>query len=105
MENTQIPGTSNTELTNEETKGPEVINFQVKNKQKVKWDENVIDNENMGKKKSKICCIYRPRRENRSCSSSSDSSCSSSDDANKYDRYPKHQKKLMREKKEKKMKE
>ncbi|CAG8455886.1 9282_t:CDS:2 [Paraglomus brasilianum] len=29
---------------------------------KVKWDENVIDNEGANKKKSKICCIYhRPR--------------------------------------------
>ncbi|KAL1920491.1 uncharacterized protein VTP21DRAFT_868 [Calcarisporiella thermophila] len=26
---------------------------------KVKWSEDVVDNEHLGKKKSKICCIYR----------------------------------------------
>jgi len=32
-------------------------------RQRVVWDEDVIDNEGCGKKKSKICCIYhKPRR-------------------------------------------
>lgn len=29
-----------------------------RNDKKVKWDEAVVDNEHMGKKKSKCCCIY-----------------------------------------------
>jgi len=30
---------------------------------RVAWDEAVVDNEGLGRKKSKICCIYhRPRR-------------------------------------------
>ncbi|KAF5326964.1 hypothetical protein D9619_004339 [Psilocybe cf. subviscida] len=45
---------------------------------RVVWDENVVDNEGAGKKKSKICCIYhKPRRYDES---SSDSSDDSSDD-------------------------
>ncbi|KAG2154006.1 phosphatase inhibitor-domain-containing protein [Suillus clintonianus] len=52
-----------------------------KTRQRVAWDEDVIDNEGCGKKKSKICCIYhKPRRfdessEEESSESDSDSSC------------------------------
>ncbi|KAJ3569926.1 hypothetical protein NP233_g4736 [Leucocoprinus birnbaumii] len=48
---------------------------------RVAWDEDVVDNEHMGKKKSKICCIYhKPRRfdessSDESSSDESDSSC------------------------------
>ncbi|CDS13779.1 hypothetical protein LRAMOSA05953 [Lichtheimia ramosa] len=48
----------------------------------IQWDESVVDNEHMNKKKSKICCIYhRPRAVGESSDeeSSSDSSSSSSD--------------------------
>jgi len=45
---------------------------------RVKWDEEVVDNEGMGKKKSKICCIYHKPREFDESSSSSDESSSSS---------------------------
>ncbi|KAG2364592.1 phosphatase inhibitor-domain-containing protein [Suillus spraguei] len=52
-----------------------------KARQRVAWDEDVIDNEGCGKKKSKICCIYhKPRRfdessEEESSGSDSDSDC------------------------------
>ncbi|KIK39777.1 hypothetical protein CY34DRAFT_807895 [Suillus luteus UH-Slu-Lm8-n1] len=52
-----------------------------KTRQRVAWDEDVIDNEGCGKKKSKICCIYhKPRRfdessEEESSDSDSDSDC------------------------------
>ncbi|CAG8464798.1 6668_t:CDS:2 [Cetraspora pellucida] len=50
---------------------------------KVKWDENVVDNEGMGKKKSKICCIYhRPRQFDESSSDEDSSSCSDDDHDN-----------------------
>ncbi|CAZ80999.1 unnamed protein product [Tuber melanosporum] len=42
---------------------------------RVRWDAGVIDNEGMGKKKSKVCCIYsRPRAYDESSSDESDSS-------------------------------
>ncbi|RCK63603.1 Type 1 phosphatases regulator YPI1 [Candida viswanathii] len=47
----------------------------------VTWDESVIDNEHLNRKKTKICCIYHPADEdgNRHCDSDSDSSSDSSD--------------------------
>ncbi|KAL2149569.1 hypothetical protein VTH82DRAFT_8220 [Thermothelomyces myriococcoides] len=50
----------------------------------VKWRSDVVDNEGLGKKKSKVCCIYhRPRGIDESSdeSSSSDSSDSSDSDS------------------------
>lgn len=29
----------------------------------VRWESDVVDNENMNKKKTKICCIFHPQRE------------------------------------------
>ncbi|KAF9884987.1 hypothetical protein FE257_000810 [Aspergillus nanangensis] len=49
---------------------------------RIRWSEDVIDNEGMGKKSSKVCCIYhktRPVGESSSESESSDSSSSDSD--------------------------
>lgn len=40
----------------------------------MRWDQDVIDNEGMGKKKSKVCCIYHPQREFGESSSEEDSS-------------------------------
>ncbi|KAI0351764.1 hypothetical protein OH77DRAFT_1364511, partial [Trametes cingulata] len=53
-----------------------------RNRQRVVWREDVVDNEGAGKKKSKICCIYhRPKRFDESSSDESsddsDSSCDS----------------------------
>ncbi|KAH0544664.1 hypothetical protein FGG08_001169 [Glutinoglossum americanum] len=47
---------------------------------RVMWAEDVVDNEGMGKKKSKVCCIYhKPRAVDESSSEDSSSSDSSSD--------------------------
>ncbi|KAL1967493.1 hypothetical protein VTN77DRAFT_3008 [Rasamsonia byssochlamydoides] len=46
---------------------------------RIRWSEDVVNNEGMGKKSSKVCCIYhknRPVGESSSESSSSDSSSS-----------------------------
>ncbi|KFH64882.1 hypothetical protein MVEG_09610 [Podila verticillata NRRL 6337] len=43
---------------------------------RVQWDEEVVDNEHMGKKKSKICCIFKKQKE---FGDSSDESSSESD--------------------------
>ncbi|OAX42710.1 hypothetical protein K503DRAFT_710081 [Rhizopogon vinicolor AM-OR11-026] len=49
-------------------------------RQRVAWDEDVIDNEGCGKKKSKICCIYhKPRPFDESSSEEESSSASDSD--------------------------
>lgn len=42
------------------------------------WTDDVVDNEHMNKKKSKICCIFHPQREFGECSSDSDSGLSDS---------------------------
>ncbi|KAK8210265.1 Type 1 phosphatases regulator ypi1 [Zalaria obscura] len=47
---------------------------------RVQWAEDVIDNEGMGKKSSKVCCIYHKPREAGE-PSSDESSSSSSDDS------------------------
>ncbi|KAJ5667543.1 Type 1 phosphatases regulator ypi1 [Penicillium longicatenatum] len=49
---------------------------------RIRWSEDVVDNEGMGKKSSKVCCIYhkaRPVGESSSEESSSSSSDSDSD--------------------------
>ncbi|KAL2221425.1 phosphatase inhibitor-domain-containing protein [Thermoascus aurantiacus ATCC 26904] len=49
---------------------------------RIRWSEDVVDNEGMGKKSSKVCCIYhksRPVGESSSESESSDSSSSETD--------------------------
>ncbi|KAI5302371.1 tRNA methyltransferase, has a role in tRNA modification [Ascosphaera pollenicola] len=45
----------------------------------VQWADDVVDNEGMGKKKSKVCCIYEKPRAVDESSSESDSSSSGSD--------------------------
>ncbi|WVQ99559.1 hypothetical protein IAU59_006695 [Kwoniella sp. CBS 9459] len=49
-------------------------------KQRVVWSEETVDNEGMGKKKSKICCIYHKPRAFDESSSDESSSCGFSDD-------------------------
>lgn len=56
---------------------------RTKRRRRIQWATSVIDNEGLGRKKSKVCCIYhKPRAvgESSSDESSSDSSDSSSDD-------------------------
>ncbi|KAI0260434.1 phosphatase inhibitor-domain-containing protein [Gloeopeniophorella convolvens] len=52
-----------------------------RNRPRVAWDGDVVDNEGLGKKKSKICCIYhRPKRFDESSDEDSSGSESDSDD-------------------------
>ncbi|KAJ2051337.1 Type 1 phosphatases regulator ypi1 [Coemansia sp. S155-1] len=60
----------------------------------VQWAEDTVDNENMNRKKSKVCCIFRRQRQ--FDESDSDESCGSSNDdddgddsPNEYERMPK----------------
>jgi len=43
-----------------------------KESKKIQWTEDTIDNEGLGKKKSKICCVYKKPRPHLDCSSSED---------------------------------
>ncbi|GAB7365222.1 hypothetical protein MBLNU230_g6308t1 [Neophaeotheca triangularis] len=47
---------------------------------RIQWAEDVVDNEGMGKKSSKVCCIYHKPREPGDSESESDTSGSSSGD-------------------------
>ncbi|KAF5374513.1 hypothetical protein D9615_009097 [Tricholomella constricta] len=53
-----------------------------RNKQRVAWDEDVVDNEGCGRKSSKICCIYnKPRKFDESSSEEDSDSDSDLDSA------------------------
>jgi len=49
--------------------------------QRVRWAEDVVDNEGMGKKSSKVCCIYHKPHEPGDSGSESGSSSSSDSDS------------------------
>ncbi|KAJ7683680.1 phosphatase inhibitor-domain-containing protein [Mycena rosella] len=51
-------------------------------RQRVVWDEDVVDNEGCGRKSSKICCIYHKPK---NFDESSDSDSSDSDSDSSYD--------------------
>ncbi|KAI8984133.1 phosphatase inhibitor-domain-containing protein [Mycotypha africana] len=52
----------------------------------IHWDESVVDNEHMNKKKSKICCIYhKPRAVGESSDESSSSSSNDGSDSDDSD--------------------
>lgn len=62
------------------TVGVLVLRGGPRSRPRVQWTEDVVDNEGMGKKKSKICCIYhKPKRFDESSDESSSSSDSDSD--------------------------
>ncbi|KAL3228492.1 Type 1 phosphatases regulator YPI1 [Nakaseomyces bracarensis] len=77
----------------------------------VRWEDDVIDNENMNKKKTKICCIFHPAQEeddemmcpsdheHSDSSSSSSSSSSDEDDEDKYNFEQRRQRRIERRRK------
>ncbi|KAJ1648244.1 Type 1 phosphatases regulator ypi1 [Dispira simplex] len=53
---------------------------------RIKWDSDVVDNEGLNRKKSKVCCIFRKtRRFDESDSDESDSDCDSDDHRHCHD--------------------
>lgn len=50
-------------------------------RRQITWAEDVVDNEGLGRKSSKVCCIYHKTREFGESSSEDDSSSDSSDDS------------------------
>ena len=74
----------------EKTEYP-IIRFTVRPQPKVKFGVGTIDNEKMGKKKSKLCCIYnKPTLLDSSSSSGEEEHDCHGHNHNRYDRYPKH---------------
>ncbi|CAM1302001.1 PPP1R11 (predicted) [Pycnogonum litorale] len=72
--------TSEVTVVTTQADGSENRNLRLKlhkpKKQKVvKWTEGTVDNENMNKKKSKCCCIYKKPHEFDESSSDSDDEC------------------------------
>merc|ERR1712170_83877 len=66
----------------------------------IRWTEDTVDNEHLGRKSSKKCCIFhKPKADPRD--STSEESDSSDEDVNAYERLPKHQKRAMKAKKHK----
>ena len=41
---------------------PPVLRLTLRNQPAVRWDESVVDNEGMGRKSSKRCCIFHKQR-------------------------------------------
>ena len=86
----------------EKTDYPTVY-FTVRPQPRVNFAVGTIDNENMGKKKSKLCCIYnKPTLLDSSSSSGEEEHDCHGHNHNRYDRYPKHQRRAMREQLKKK---
>ncbi|KAK2065991.1 protein phosphatase inhibitor [Colletotrichum caudatum] len=79
------PGLSQTQTETQSRTGTQAIlrlrGAHAPSRQSVRWAEDVVDNEGLGRKSSKVCCIYhRPKAvEESSDESSSDSSSDSSD--------------------------
>jgi len=78
-------GTSSTSATtaitvteSTETEASETLRLKLKKKpekKKIQWTEETVDNEGLGKKKSKVCCQYKKPRADLDESSDSDSDC------------------------------
>lgn len=91
------PQPSQTQTQTEEERPPEapqrtlrLVGDDSRQGRHVQWTEETVDNEHMNLKKSKICCIFHPKKEfdessDESDYSSSSSSSSSSDDDDDVD--------------------
>ncbi|CAG8525484.1 9901_t:CDS:2 [Ambispora gerdemannii] len=57
----------------------------------VQWEDDVVDNEKLGKKKSKVCCIYhKPRAFDESSSESSSSDSSEDEEGSNHNHHHHH---------------
>ncbi len=75
----QIPRVGSSTIVVEEEETPATIlrlRAPIPNR-RVRWETDVIDNEHMNKKKTKICCIFHKQRNFDESSSEEESSCES----------------------------
>ena len=54
--------TENEEINESNESKEKIVILRLKEKPSVKWTEATLDNENMGKKSSKRCCIYHKNK-------------------------------------------
>lgn len=54
----RMEGTSNTDATRVEEDEVEVVRVVLRPRRTVRWTEDTVDNEGLGRKKSKSCCVY-----------------------------------------------
>ncbi|KAL7567719.1 hypothetical protein ACA910_012054 [Epithemia clementina (nom. ined.)] len=54
--------TSDDSTNNTTTTAPQVLRLTLRNHPGVRWDATVVDNEGMGRKSSKRCCIFHKQR-------------------------------------------
>lgn len=92
-------------VTGTQTEGErvEVLQLTLRAPPSVRWDENTVDNEGMGRKSSKRCCIFHKQRafgESSTDSSDVDSDSGEEDDGNSGDAAgPRKHRKIARPKK------
>ena len=79
------------ENTGSSPNNEEVLQLTLQARPSVRWDENVVDNEGLGKKSSKRCCIFHKQRAfgESSTDSSDEESAGSSDDEDRGSKKPK----------------
>ena len=79
------PSTSGSQTITETPAGPSTpsatlrLRAEPEDSQRVRWAEDVVDNESMGKKSSKVCCIYHKPHTPGDSGSESESSSSDED--------------------------
>lgn len=57
-----IVSTENEEIKESNESKEKIVILRLKEKPSVKWTEETLNNENMGKKSSKRCCIYHKNK-------------------------------------------
>lgn len=85
-----MEGQAQPSATQTTTTGSLQLRGEHTDQRRVRWAQNTVDNENCGRKSSKICCIYhKPKEFDESSSSSSESD--SEDDKGKAKEQPKQE--------------
>merc|ERR1712151_500483 len=82
---TTSSATATITITETATLTDDMYTLHLQPRQRVTWNENVVNNEGLGRKSSKRCCIFHKQRgfgESSSSSESESSSSSSSEDEN-----------------------
>jgi len=64
---------------------PQALTLTLRQRSSVTWDENTIDNEGLGRKSSKRCCIFHKQRAFGESSSDSDESSNTSSSSSSSD--------------------
>lgn len=93
--------TATVTLTQEATQtNEEVLRLTLHPRPQVRWDENVVDNEGLGRKSSKRCCIFHKQRAfDESSTDSSEEDADGSDDEGEGKSGRKKSRKVTRPKK------